>query len=130
LRSDTCIALDAGIRPGELGGLRNTFIAGRDPVAFAERFRGRISHVRVNDATDTLAATARADLPGIAVRHCAFSDGVNAANVHRCREFLVENGCGRVLDIECPGQGGPSIQRSLAWLRSAVKERTDTVCAR
>jgi inosose dehydratase len=100
----------------------NTFIAGQDPVAFLERFRGRIDHVHIKDVSGSLAAAARGELTGIAVSHCAVGDGVNAENIRRCLRILAGSGYKGVLSIECEGQGGPMIERSLAWVRQAVEE--------
>ena len=100
----------------------NTFIAGQDPVAFLAQFRDRVSHVHVKDVSESLAASARGDLTGIAVSHCATGDGANAANIRRCLEILRDSGYDGVLSIECEGAGGPMIDRSLAWLRSQLKE--------
>ena len=47
----------------------NTFIAGQDPVAFLNRFKDKVSHVHVKDVSDTLAASLRGELTGIAVSH-------------------------------------------------------------
>ncbi|HWR54551.1 MAG TPA: sugar phosphate isomerase/epimerase [Bryobacteraceae bacterium] len=99
----------------------NTFIAGQDPVAFLRQFASRVSHVHIKDVSDSLAATARGDLTGIAVSHCAIGDGVNASNIVRCLEMLRETGYDGVLSIECEGHGGPMIERSLAWLRKQVE---------
>jgi sugar phosphate isomerase/epimerase len=98
----------------------NTFIAGQDPVAFLERFRDKVDHVHVKDVSPTLAAAARGELTGIAVSHCAVGDGVNAENIRRCLELLTRSGYRGVLSIECEGQGGPMIERSLAWIREAA----------
>ena len=100
----------------------NTFIAGRDPVAFLERFRGKVSHVHVKDVSESLAAAARGDMTGIAVSQCAIGDGVNADNIRRCIAMLAKSGYDGVLSLECEGQGGPMIERSLAWLRGLLKE--------
>lgn len=99
----------------------NTFIAGQDPVAFLERFAGMVSHVHVKDVSDSLAAAARGELTGIAVSHCAVGDGVNAENIRRCIQVLTAAGYRGVLSIECEGQGGPMIERSLAWVRELVQ---------
>jgi sugar phosphate isomerase/epimerase len=107
----------------------NTFIAGQDPVAFVERFHGKISHVHIKDVGAILAAIARGELTGIAVSHCATGDGVNAANIRRCVELLYERGYRGVLSIECEGQGGPMIERSLAWVRGLVAEITGKAAA-
>ena len=99
----------------------NTFIAGQDPAAFAERFKDKVSHVHVKDVSESLAAAMRGDLTGIAVSHCALGDGVNAANIRKCLEILVAAGYDGVISMECEGQGGPMIERSLTWVRELVK---------
>jgi inosose dehydratase len=98
----------------------NTFIAGQNPVEFAKRFRGKIDHVHLKDVSQSLAAAARGELTGIAVSHCAIGDGVNAANVRAVIQLLAETDYDGVLSLECEGQGGPMIERSLAWVREAI----------
>ncbi len=98
----------------------NTYIAGRDPVAFLERFRKRVDHVHIKDVSSSLAAAARGELTGIAVSHCAIGDGVNAGNIRRCVELLKEDGYAGVLSLECEGQGGPMLERSLQWVRDLL----------
>ena len=100
----------------------NTFIAGQDPVEFVQRFHSRISHVHIKDVSESLAAAARGDLTGIAVSQCAIGDGVNAANIRRCVALLRQHGFDGVYSIECEGQGGPMIERSLAWVRALLNE--------
>lgn len=100
----------------------NTFIAGQDPAAFLKRFLDRVSHVHVKDVSESLAAATRGQQTGIAVSHCALGDGVNAANIRQCLALLRDHGYQGVLSIECEGQGGPMIERSLAWLRSTLAE--------
>ncbi len=100
----------------------NTFIAGQDPVAFLARFENEVSHVHIKDVSPSLAAAARGELTGIAVRHCAVGEGVNAENIRQCVEILADGGFDGVLSIECEGQGGPMIERSLAWLREVVAD--------
>jgi sugar phosphate isomerase/epimerase len=100
----------------------NTFIAGRDPVAFLRQFLGKVSHVHIKDVSPSLAAAARGELTGIAVSHCAVGEGVNADNIRQCVAMLAEAGYEGVLSIECEGQGGPLIERSLAWVRGLVRE--------
>jgi sugar phosphate isomerase/epimerase len=100
----------------------NTFIAGQDPVAFLTRFAPQISHVHIKDVSESLAAAARGDLTGIAVSHCAIGDGVNAENIRQCLKLLKASGYSGVLSMECEGQAGPMIERSLAWLRQALTE--------
>ena len=100
----------------------NTFIAGEDPVAFIERFHDSISHVHIKDVSPSLAAAARGELTGIAVSHCAIGEGVNAQNIRRSVKLLASHGYDGVLSLECEGQGGPMIERSLAWTRALLKE--------
>lgn len=99
----------------------NTFIAGQDPVAFLARFKNRVDHMHIKDVSPNLASNARGKLTGIATSHCAIGDGVNANNIRRSIEVLAANGYDGVLSMECEGQGGPMIERSLAWLRETVK---------
>ena len=100
----------------------NTFIAGQDPVAFLEKFKKRVGHVHIKDVSPSLAESARGDLTGIAVSHCAIGDGVNADNIRRCVEILAGCGYTGVLSLECEGSGGPMIERSLAWVRQMLTE--------
>ncbi len=99
----------------------NTFIAGQDPVPFLEEFKDRVSHVHIKDVSESLAAASRGDLTGIAVSHCAIGDGVNGDNIKKCLGILRDNGYSGVLSIECEGDGGPMIEKSLAWVRDQIK---------
>ena len=100
----------------------NSFIAGRDPVAFCERFLDKITHVHVKDVSETLASAVRGHDTGIAVSHCAIGDGVNAGNIQRILAILRDRGYDGVLSMECEGAGGPMIERSLGWLRKTIAE--------
>lgn len=100
----------------------NTFIAGQDPVAFLERFRKRVKHVHVKDVSSDLASAARGRDTGIGISHSAVGEGVNAANISRCLELLRDGGFTGTLSLECEGNGGPLIERSLAWLRAKLAE--------
>ena len=100
----------------------NTFIAGQDPVRSSGSFG-------IASATSILRMSARAwppasrgGLTGIAVSHCAIGDGVNADNIREWIEILLAGGYAGVFSIECEGQGGPMIERSLAWVRALVAE--------
>jgi inosose dehydratase len=99
----------------------NVFIAGQDPVKFVERFKDKIDHVHIKDVSPNLATTARGKQTGIATSHCAVGEGINADNIRKCVGILAANGYGGVLSIECEAEGGPMIERSLAWLRELVK---------
>lgn len=100
----------------------NTFIAGQDPVAFLARFQDRLSHIHLKDVSESLAAATRGQQTGIAVSHCSLGEGVNAGNIKECLKRLASNGYDGVLSMECEGQGGPMIERSLAWLRATLTE--------
>jgi inosose dehydratase len=100
----------------------NTFIAGRDPVAFLKRFLPKVSHVHIKDVSESLAQAVRGGQTGIAVSHCALGDGVNADNIRECLALLRDQGYSGVLSIECEGQSGPMIEKSLAWLRQTLAE--------
>jgi sugar phosphate isomerase/epimerase len=100
----------------------NSFIAGQDPVAFCTRFQDRVSHVHVKDVSSSLAESVRGAQTGIAVSHCAIGEGANAANIRRVLEILRDRKYEGVLSLECEGQGGPMIERSLAWLRATLGE--------
>lgn len=100
----------------------NTFIAGRDPVAFLKRFIKKLSHVHIKDVSQELAAAIQGGATGIAMSHCALGDGVNARNIRECIKVLRDAGFAGNLSIECEGQSGPMIEKSLAWLRGVFKE--------
>ena len=100
----------------------NSFIAGQDPVEFCERFKDKISHVHVKDVSESLAAIARGGQTGIALSHCSCGRGVNADNIRRCLEILRDRGYDGHLSIECEGQGGPLLEKSLGWLRTTLEE--------
>jgi len=100
----------------------NTFIAGQDPATFLGRFIERLNHVHVKDVSQSLAAATRGKQTGIAVSHCALGEGVNAPNIKKCLAMLRDHGYDGVLSMECEGQGGPMIERSLKWLGEALAE--------
>lgn len=98
----------------------NTYIAGQDPVAFARKFADRIDHVHIKDVSQSLAAASRGELTGIAVSHTAIGDGVNAENILQVLQILRHANYDGVLSLECEGEAGPMIERSLAWIRGAI----------
>ncbi len=100
----------------------NTYIAGQDPVAFLKKFKDKVSHVHVKDVSDTLAASLRGELTGIAVSQCAIGDGVNKENIEKCFDILAEMKFDGVVSLECEGQGGPMIEKSLAYVRPLVEK--------
>lgn len=100
----------------------NTFIAGQDPVAFLKQFKHKVGHVHIKDVSDTLAASLRGELTGIAVSQCAIGDGVNRENIKKCIDVLVDQKYDGVVSLECEGQGGPMIEKSLAFVRELVND--------
>ena len=100
----------------------NTFIAGQDPVEFITKFLKKVSHVHVKDVSESLAAATRGKQTGIAVSQCAIGEGVNADNIRKCLTLLRDHGYNGTLSMECEGQGGPMIEKSLAWMRKTLKE--------
>jgi inosose dehydratase len=100
----------------------NTFISGNDPVAFLKRFLPRVKHVHVKDVAASLAEAARGQETGIAISHAAIGDGVNGGAIVTCLEVLRDAGFDGTLSLECEGQGGPLIERSLAWVRATLDE--------
>ncbi len=100
----------------------NTFIAGQDPVAYLEQFIERVAHVHIKDVSESLAASVRGEETGIAVSQCAIGEGVNADNIKKCLQILRDHGYTGALSMECEGEGGPMIERSLEWLRVTLAE--------
>jgi sugar phosphate isomerase/epimerase len=99
----------------------NTFIAGQDPVAFLQKFKNKVSHVHVKDVSETLAKSLRGELTGIAVSQCAIGEGVNGDNIKKCFDILVDINYSGVVSLECEGQGGPMIEKSLLFVREIVE---------
>lgn len=100
----------------------NTFIAGQDPVQFLDKFKDKVSHVHIKDVSQSLAKALRGELTGIAVSNCAIGDGVNRENIEKCIDILTEIKFDGVVSLECEGQGGPMIEKSLAYVRSLVEK--------
>ena len=107
----------------------NTFIAGQDPVAFLNKFKDKVSHVHVKDVSESLAESLRGELTGIAVSNTAIGDGVNVDNIKKCFDILVEMKYDGVVSIECEGEGGPMIEKSLAFVRDLVDEANTKIAA-
>ncbi|MDN5360603.1 MAG: inosose dehydratase [Thermotogaceae bacterium] len=59
---------------------------------------------------------------GIGISHSAIGEGVNADNIKEILRILYKNGYDGVISMECEGQGGPLIEKSLEWLRSTLSE--------
>jgi sugar phosphate isomerase/epimerase len=108
----------------------NTYIAGQDPVAFLDKFKDKVSHVHVKDVSESLAASLRGELTGIAVSQCAIGDGVNRENIEKCFDILVDIGYDGVISLECEGEGGPMIERSLAYVKPLVDDANMRMAAK
>ncbi|MCL2623581.1 MAG: sugar phosphate isomerase/epimerase [Planctomycetaceae bacterium] len=100
----------------------NSFIAGGNPIDFANRFAKKVSHVHIKDVTKELAELARGNDTGIAMSHSAIGDGVNADNIRETLAILHKAGFDGPISMECEGQGGPLIERSLGWIRKTLGE--------
>lgn len=100
----------------------NSFIAGQDPVAFCKRFLDKIDHCHIKDVGKAFADACRGGQTGIALSHCAAGEGVNADNIRACLKLLHDRNFEGVFSLECEGQGGPMIEKSLAWLRKSLSE--------
>lgn len=107
----------------------NTFIAGQDPVSFLNKFKQKVSHVHIKDVSESLAASLRGELTGIAVSQCAIGDGVNVENIKKCIDILVDIRYDGVISLECEGQGGPMIEKSLAFVRGLVADANKRMAA-
>lgn len=108
----------------------NTFIAGQDPVAFLQKFKHKVSHVHIKDVSESLAASLRGELTGIAVSQCAIGDGVNVENIKKCFDILVDINYDGVVSLECEGEGGPLIEKSLAFVREIVADANERIAAK
>ena len=107
-----CVNLDTG----------NTFIAGGNPIDFANRFAKKVSHVHIKDVSQELADASRGKDTGIALSHASIGDGVNADNIRETLKILHKAGFAGPLGLEVEGQGGPLIEKSLRWLRRTLSE--------
>jgi sugar phosphate isomerase/epimerase len=97
----------------------NTFISGRDPLAFLRQFRDVVTHCHVKDVSPVLASSARGQDTGIATSEVPLGGGVNADNIRQCVAFLRETQWSGVLSIECRGTE-PNIQASVRFMRELL----------
>jgi sugar phosphate isomerase/epimerase len=96
----------------------NSLTAGCDPVAFCARFREKIAHVHIKDVGKPAVAKTRGGRNGHP--HCAIGDGMNRENIRQVLALLHMGGYTGHLSLECEGQGGPMLKRSLEWLRDTL----------
>jgi len=66
-------------------------------------------------------------LTGIAVSNTAIGDGVNADNIKKCFDVFVDMKYDGVVSIECEGEGGPMIEKSLAFVRELVDDANQRI---
>jgi sugar phosphate isomerase/epimerase len=52
---------------------------------------------------------------------------VNRENIKKCFDVLVDMKYDGVVSLECEGQGGPMIEKSLAFVREVVEEANKTL---
>ena len=97
----------------------NSFIAGLDPLEYLKRFRKYLSHAHIKDVSEGLAAAVRGAGTGICPSAVPIGGGVNAANIHRCREYMRESDWDGVVSIECYGSD-ENIRASVEFLRGLL----------
>ncbi len=100
----------------------NTYIAGHDPAEFLQPFIPQVRHVHIKDVSASMAEAARGKDTGIAISHASIGDGVNADGIGRVLVMLRDAGYDGTLSLECEGQGGPLIEKSLRWVRAKLSE--------
>ena len=98
----------------------NAFIAGQDRGVPRRSSSGepRPRQGRLG----VVAAATRGKQTGSPSSHCVMGEGVNAENIEKCLLLSRDHGYKGVLSMECEGQGGPMIERSLEWLRRTLAE--------
>ena len=97
----------------------NSFIAGRDPVAFIKQVRKHVKHVHCKDVSQALADAARGKDTGISASVVHIGEGVNAENIVGCIQHLTETDWDGVFSIECEGE--QNVIKSIAWLRKQIE---------
>ncbi|MEE8355830.1 MAG: hypothetical protein V3R33_00845, partial [Anaerolineales bacterium] len=75
------------------------------------------------------AASLRGELTGIAVSNTAIGDGVNVDNIKACFDIFVDMKYDGVVSLECEGQGGPMIEKSLTFVRDLVDDANKRIAA-
>jgi sugar phosphate isomerase/epimerase len=96
----------------------NTFIAGNDPLTFLKGVRKYVNHLHVKDVSKSLAEAVRGKETGISASVVPIGEGVNAANIAACVQYLKETDFDGVLEIESDDVA--NMQSSVDWLRKQV----------
>ena len=97
----------------------NSFIAGRDPVAFIKQVRKHVNHVHCKDVSQALADAARGKKTGISSSVIHVGEGANADNIVGCIKHLTETNWDGIFSIECEGED--NVIKSIAWLKKQIK---------
>jgi len=85
-----------------------------------------VSHVHIKDVSEISGRGGARRTDRIAVSQCAIGEGVNASNIRTCIAMLQRPGS-MASSVSNAKTGGPMIERSLAWVRDAV--RREAGCA-
>ena len=97
----------------------NTFIAGGNPVDFAQRFMSKLRYMHIKDVSESLAAALRGEETGIAMSESPIGQGVNAENISACIRLLKEANWDGVISVECLGTD-ENLTASIDWLREQI----------
>jgi sugar phosphate isomerase/epimerase len=96
----------------------NTFIAGNNPPEFLKSVRKYVTHVHCKDVSKGLAEAVRGKDTGISASVVPIGQGVNAANIAACIQYLKETNWDGVFSIESDGE--ENIKPSVEWLRQQI----------
>jgi sugar phosphate isomerase/epimerase len=99
----------------------NCFIAGNDPLEYLKHFRKYLRHLHIKDVSASLAAAARGEDTGIGCSEVPIGKGVNAENIAKCVQYLLETKWDGVGSIECYGSD-ENIKASLAFVNELLKK--------
>ncbi len=99
----------------------NSFIAGQDPVAFLRKVKDHVIHAHLKDVGAARAAATRGEETGIASSEAALGEGLNAENISKCVDILIETG--REIMVSPEAGGDVLLTRSVAWLRKLLKSK-------
>jgi sugar phosphate isomerase/epimerase len=97
----------------------NTFIAGGNPVDFAQRFMSKLRYMHIKDVSESLAAALRGEETGIAMSESPIGQGVNAENISACIRLLKAADWDGVISVECLGTD-ENLTASIGWLREQI----------
>lgn len=97
----------------------NTFIAGKDPLAFCQTFRKYLTHCHIKDVSPALAAAVRGEETGIGSSEVPVGGGVNADNIRAVIRYLQETNWDGAVSIECSGTD-ENTRQSLEFMRAVV----------